>query len=224
MAFRENIALGKVKAREVNAKSFYLGGDPLNGTQGTQITATGAELNLLDGAVDGVGAKAGALNTATEALGHVQKTTLTLAAQPVTITFEVGDDSGHGALKLYDFPAGRILVLGVVADLSVNVHASANIADTGSGDLALGTTGTADGTLNSTDVDLLPSTAITDPMVAGVGTAKGALAASAQFDGTTTAKDLYLNLAFDAGDVTTADGEALVSGTIVVTWINLGDY
>lgn len=237
MAFRENITLGKVKARELSAKVLKIGGDPLNGTESTEVTATAAELNILggvtataaelnmlDGAVDGVGAKAGALNVATETLGHVQKTVLTLAAQPVTVTFEVGDDSGHGTLKLYDFPAGVLNILGVVADLSVNVHASANIADTGSGDLALGTTATADGTLNSTDVDLLPSTAITDPMVAGVGAAAGHLAAAAIFDGTTTAKALNLNIAFDAGDVTTADGEALVSGTIVVHWINLGDY
>jgi hypothetical protein len=75
-------------------------------------------------------------------------------------------------------------------------------------------------------VDLLPSTAFTSSATINVaGTAvSAALGASAQFDGTTTAKDVYLNTAF----ATTADvdGNATqtISGTVVITWVQLGDY
>lgn len=154
--------------------------------------------------------------------GVVHKTVLSLAATQVT----VGNTTGvsFGGLKLYDFPEGRILVLGVTADLDFD-WSGQDIAADGSGDFSLGTTITSDATLSTTDVDLLPSTALTDPFVAGVGEGKGALAASAQFDGTTTAKDLNLNLIIDDADV--ADGASdvvTVSGTVTVTWINLGDY
>jgi hypothetical protein len=49
------------------------------------------------------------------------------------------------------------------------------------------------------------------------------LASPAVFDGTATAKDLYLNTAYaTTGDVD-ADATQTISGTIVVTWCNLGD-
>jgi hypothetical protein len=154
--------------------------------------------------------------------GVIHKTVLTLTATGVTVANTTG--ASFGGLKLYDFPAGRILVLGVTADLSFD-WSGTDIAATGSGDFALGTTITADATLNGTDVDLLPSTAMTDPFVAGVGTGKGALAASAQFDGTGTAKDLNINIIIDDADVEDAATDVVsVTGTITVTWINLGDY
>lgn len=172
----------------------------------------------------GAGAVAAATITAVEkGDGHSHQTVLTLADFPVT----VGNTSGasFGGAKIYDFPAGRIGVRGVTASLGFN-WAGQDIAATGSGDYSLGTTQTADATLNSTDVNLLPSTAMTDPFVAGVGAPTGnALAAAAQFDGTTTAIDAFLNIIIDDADV--ADGASdvvLVSGTITITWDNLGDY
>jgi len=156
--------------------------------------------------------------------GVIHKTMLSAGGGGlITITRE-GDDSGHGNTKLYNFPEGRILILGVTVDLTIDVSGSANIANTGSGNFSLGTTGTVDGTLDGTDVDLCPSTRMTDPFNAGVGAAAGALVASAHFDGTGTAKDAYLSLIFDAGDVTTGDGVATITGTVTITWINLGDY
>jgi hypothetical protein len=224
MAFRENISLGKTKIREGHIKALHLGGDPENGTPGTLLTASAAELNMLAGLAPS-GEAAGTGVAAATTFGGANKTVITLDELAVTITRKTEDSSGWGTAKLLDFPAGRILVLGVVADLVVDVSGSANVGDTGSGDLALGTVAAnAVASLTSTLADLLPTTAITDPMVAGVGTAKGALAASAQFDGTTTAKDMHLNVMIDAGDVTTGNGESLVSGTVTVHWINLGDY
>jgi hypothetical protein len=178
---------------------------------------------LTSGSGCGNGAKNGASVTAAEyGDGAVHKTVLTLTATPVT----VGNTTGisFGGLKLYDFPAGRIAVIGATADLSFDWH-SQGPAETGSGDFALGTTITSDATLDGTDVNLLPSTALTDPFVAGVGAGKGALAASAQFDGTTTPVDLNINIIIDDADVADGDSDVVsVSGTITIVWANLGDY
>jgi hypothetical protein len=154
--------------------------------------------------------------------GVVHRTVLTLAATPVVVGNTTG--ASFGGLKLYDFPEGRILVLGVTADLDFD-WSGEDVAVDGSGDFSLGTTITSDATLSTTDVDLLPSTALTDPFVAGVGEGKGALAASAQFDGTTTAKDANINIIIDDADVEDGASDTVdVSGTITLHWINLGDY
>lgn len=171
----------------------------------------------------GVGAKNGDTVVVQE-LGNtvVKQTVLSLTATPVTVANTTG--ASFGGVKLYGFPAGRILVLGVTADLSMDWSAS-DIVATGSGDFSMGTTITTDATLDGTDVNLLPSTGMLDPFAAGVGTAKGALAASAQFDGTSTAIDANLNIIIDDADVDNAASDiVLVTGTVKLTWINLGDY
>lgn len=174
----------------------------------------------------GVGAKNGATVTAAEfGVGVLHKTTLTLANAVVNVANTTG--ASFGGTLLYTFPEGRILVMGVTANLAVvwTDASSPVIAQDGSGDFSLGTTITADATLDGTDVDLLPSTAMTDPFVAGVGAAVGALAASAQFDGTTTPVELNVNMIIDDADVGDATNQdVLVSGTVTFTWVNLGDY
>jgi hypothetical protein len=172
----------------------------------------------------GNGAKNGSTVSVVEyGVGDViHKTVINFASTPVTVANTTG--ASFGNVKVYDFPEGRIGVLGATTSLSFN-WAGTDIAATGSGDFSFGTTGTADATLSTTDVDIIPSSAMLDPFVAGVGTGTGALAASAQFDGTSTAKDVYINIIIDDADV--ADGASdivLVTGSLTVTWINLGDY
>lgn len=163
--------------------------------------------------------------------GPVRQTVLTLTSTPVV----TGNTSGasFGSQKLYDFPEGRVLILGVTAyfsSITFNTAAGAtgDIAGGGSGDYSLGSTATADATLSSTDVDLLPSTAMLDPFVSGVGRSNvgSALAAAAQFDGTTTAVDMYLNAIIDDADVSdgAASDSVYFTGTITFTWMLLGDY
>jgi hypothetical protein len=52
---------------------------------------------------------------------------------------------------------------------------------------------------------------------------KAALAASAQFDGTSSALDLYVNAAVLNASTTKAVTIA-ITGTLTLFWINLGDY
>lgn len=132
--------------------------------------------------------------------------------------------------KIYDFPEGRISILGVTATLqqkTTSVLASTlNASSVGA--IALGTVTASSTTLgsNALSVNLLPSTAFTSSATINVaGTAvSAALAAAAQFDGTSTPIDVYLNTAYATTTDVDADATQTISGTIVITWINLGDY
>lgn len=154
------------------------------------------------------------------------KTTLTLKDVVVTTGNTTG--ASFGSTKLYDFPEGRIAILSNIAYFTEIDWAGSDIAVGGSGDYSLGSTATADATLSSTDVDMLPSTAMLDPFVAGVGrsNAGSALAALAQFDGTTTAVDMNLNAIIDDADVSdgAASDDVRFTGTIEFVWCNIGDY
>lgn len=181
------------------------------------------KLNLLrdaaaSSALAGV-ANAGAV--VDESVGTI-RTTLKLSNQVITMT-DAAAAGCHGSVKLYDFPACNLLFLGATCDLTVTAGAG-GIADTAAVVAAIGTAAvsTADATLTTTEADLIPSTAAT--LTAGAGAAKGKTltAGVVVFDGTTTAKDAYLNFAVpDAGS--TGNDTLIVSGTITLVWSNLGD-
>lgn len=160
---------------------------------------------------------------------HVQfgpfiQTTLTLN----NVAQSVVNGTEYQGTKIYDFPQARILVNGVTATLQQKTtSALASTLNSGStGAIALGTATASSTTLSSTMVDLLPSTAFTSSTTINVaGTAvSNALAASAQFDGTSTAKDVYLNTAYATTTDVDADATQTISGTVVITWTHLGDY
>lgn len=178
---------------------------------------------------DSIDGTVGSVPVSTVSAKHVQVgpfcvTTLTLDNVAQTVV----NGTEYQGTKIYDFPDGRISVLGVTATLKQKttsaLASTLNASSTGA--IALGTATASNVSLTSTMVDLLPSTAFTSSATVNVaGTAaSAALAAAAQFDGTSTAKDMYLNTAY--ATTTDVDGDATqtISGTVVVTWINLGDY
>lgn len=166
----------------------------------------------------------GEIRVKREQFGGFNRTVLTLDNVPQAIV----NGTEYQSTKIFTFPEGRILVLGVTATLrqkTTSVLASTlNASSTGA--IALGSAAASATTLETTMVDMLPSTAFTSSATINVpGTAvSNALAASAQFNGTTTPIPMYLNTAF----ATTADvdGNATqtISGTVTFAWVNLGDY
>lgn len=181
------------------------------------------KLNLLrdaatSSALAGV-ANAGAV--VNETVGTI-RTTLQLSGAVVTMT-DAAAAGCHGSIKLYDFPACNLLFLGATCDLTVTAG-TGGIADTAAVVAAIGTAAvsTADATLTTTEADLIPSTAAT--LTAGAGAAKGKTltAGIVVFDGTSTAKDAYLNFAVPDA-VSTGNDTLIVSGTITLVWSNLGD-
>ena len=174
-----------------------------------------------------VGAIVGSLNIVEELIdGPVRKVKLTMTAMPVTLTDESGVTIWSGT-KIYDFPAGLILILGanVVGELT---GASVNAAY--EGDVALGTA-TADNTATpmvTVQQDILPNTAIAaatskvGPINAVTSdTNEGTDSGLRTIDGRATAKDMYLNFLIDE-DAANATAAGAFTGTVELAYIILG--
>lgn len=159
----------------------------------------------------------------------IYKTKLKLSSVPISVV-SVTTGAGVGGTKIYDFPEGRILVFGTMADLSIEI-ATAKQADftdaTPEGDIGIGTVAPANadalGT-DATDDDFATATAFVMDAYADASV-QCPSEASLQIDGTATPIDMYVNVLVDAVDID--DGvttEVLVSGLVSFQWINLGDF
>jgi hypothetical protein len=170
------------------------------------------------------GAAAGTGVTATESAGAIHQTVLTLADVSITMT-DATTAGSHGSLQVYDFPAGLIQVLGCTTNLDIArvgtaITATAEVV----GSVGTATVGVDNATLTGTEADICPSTAATLTTGAGAmdGQSTATEMAAGVWDGTASAKDMYLNFAIpDLGS--TGDDALTVDGTITLTWINHGD-
>lgn len=172
------------------------------------------------GVAPGNGAAAGTGNVATEQSGPVHTTVLTITALSITMT-DATTAGCHGSQKIYDFPAGNIVILGATTDLAITAGAG-GITDTAAvvGSVGSATVGTDNATLSGTEANIVPSTAAS--LTGGVGACDGQSTGVVVLDGTDTAADAYLNLAVpDAGS--SANDTISVSGTVTLVWVNLGD-
>ena len=156
--------------------------------------------------------------------GVFHQTVLTLTAAPVTMR----DTEQGGGLKIYTFPKGRILFLGGSGQITTTTtSAIATTLLTGKTcNWGIGTTTQANGTLATTEQDLLQVAAWVSSTVINVApaisTAGKGSAILAPYAGISTATAAFLNLAVAAaGDI---DGNAttITTGTITLTWANLG--
>lgn len=158
----------------------------------------------------------------------LRKTKITCVDTPITLADDAGT-AQYGGLKVYDFPAGLLCTLGVCIDGVLENDGTATIIDTFTGVIACGTATAGTGTtLTSTEADILQSTNLTQA-VAGIANCDAVSIATALteagarwFDGTDTAKDLYLNVAI-ADDATHTAGTILFTGTIEFVWLIIGD-
>ena len=165
----------------------------------------------------------GSITTKVEQFGSFYQLTFSLDNVPQAV---VNGTESQGT-QIYTFPEGRINVLGCVASLQQKTTSVlASTLNTGStGAISLGTVTASNVSLTGTMVDLLPSTAFTSSTTINVaGTAvTAALAAAAQFDGTVTAKKMFLNTAYATTTDVDADATQTISGTITLTYVFLGD-
>lgn len=166
----------------------------------------------------------GEIRAKREQFGGFNRIVLTLDNVPQAVV----NGTEYQGTKIYTFPEGRILVLGVTATLQQKttsaLASTLNASSTGA--ISLGSVTASATTLATTMVDFLPSTAFTSSATINVaGTAvSNALAASAQFNGTTTPVPVFLNTAY--ATTTDVDGNATqtISGTVTMCWVALGDY
>jgi len=165
------------------------------------------------------GTKNGATVTCRQTfIGGLFSLKFTLVDTPVTLV-KNGTSTGGGGTLLYTFPVGLVMPTGGSSNLTVaNAEDQSFLASVGS--VAAGT----DGTLTSTEISFLPSTAATTS--SGVGTCKMKSTVTTPtpntpLDGTSSAITVYLNSALNA-DATGA--EALTySGTIIINGFFHGD-
>lgn len=154
--------------------------------------------------------------------GPVRRLIITLK----DVSQSIVNGTEYQSTLLATFPEGRILVHGVTGTYQQTTADTSKLAASSTGALSLGTAAASSTTLSSTMVDLTPSTAFTSGATNNVaGTAvNAALAAAAQFDGTSSAKAIYLNTAYATTANVSADTTHTISGRIVITYSNLGDY
>ena len=165
------------------------------------------------------GAVAGTNVTAIESgAGALHKTVFNLAATPVTMTDEPGVIL-HGGVKIYDFAAGCILILGATSDIVAT--GGGNVDAAAAGDFSAGSViASNNNTLTSTEATVIPSTAYT--LSSSTGDLNGQSTGVTYIDGTGTDVDLYFNVLVDDSDHT--GGTITLTGTITLIWLNLGTY
>lgn len=145
-----------------------------------------------------------------------------IAVRNVPISVAGTTGVGWGTAVVGDFPQGNILLLGTVAYMQFN-SVDTDVQATYDGDYSIGTTPTADATLSSTDINVVPSTPL-GAAVAGLSPVVRAAstAAPAVLDNTDGSLELNLNLIIDDANISgTADFTA--SGVIHIAYIVLGD-
>lgn len=175
----------------------------------------------------GNGAKNGASVVAAEyGDGVVHKTVLTCTATPLTFGDEAAQGQ-YGGVKVYDFPAGLICVLGAVIDGAMTLTAPA--IDAWNGDIGLGVEAPTDhqDAANKTG-QIMPKVSTTQAVakvanVDAVSVATALTESGARWrDGTTTPVDLFLNLLIDDDALHDNTITGTFTGTISFAWINLG--
>lgn len=142
----------------------------------------------------------------------------TLTAVPVTLT-KNGTSTGGGGTLLFTFTEGLVLPIGGSSNLTIAAAGDKSfLASVGSA--AAGT----DGTLSSTEISFLPSTAATTSSNAGTCKMKSTSTTptpGSPLDGSSTPVGLYLNSCLNA-DATGVESLTF-SGTIRIIAAVLGD-
>jgi hypothetical protein len=198
------------------------GGRVINGT----LLVTGGVTTGAAGITTAeLGAKAGSTVTAVEnGDGVLHRTTLTLTATPITLTDDPGNGQ-YGGVKVYDFPAGNILVLGAIVDVDLTL-VGAQWTDAAEGDVGLGTAapsvGTALATTKQNIITTTPIAAMTDQV--GAIDCQSVAAGIPLATAAASDADLYLNVRIDDQAAHTTAANNLMTGTVVFTWVNLGDF
>lgn len=218
----------RTSTSQIARRSAGIGVGEIGGKLYIDLDGSGAALfadSVIHSALN-AGAKNGATVTAVEygLGGFLHKTVLTLASTPVSIA----DSTTGGGVKIYDFPEGAITVLG--GSFSLAPTTTSTIATTlKSGvtiDMGIGTATAGSGSLTTTEDDIIDSA--TGPSSTTINVAAAAIkalrtSAPANFNGTATPIDAYLNVGVPTATDIDADATITVSGTVTILWLFNGD-
>lgn len=134
-----------------------------------------------------------------------------------TVSLVDNGATGSGGRKIYDFPAGQVCILGGVADLT----ATSDLTTDAGLVFSSGTvTAAADGTLTSTEANIIASTAA--PLALGAATPKGIAPGTLAFiDGTAVSAAAFIN--FASANDPVGNKTLTLNGKLAISWLNLGD-
>jgi hypothetical protein len=132
---------------------------------------------------------------------------------------------GFGTTVIGDLPEGNILLLGAVMYLSLaGSGADADLAATWDGDFSVGTTATADVTLDGTDVNIIPSSALGAATAEVSPTVRAVNATQSILDNTDGSLELNLNVLIDAANIVDdATVTLTASGTLQLVYVVMLD-
>ncbi len=195
----------------------------IGGNSGAFGTADG---RLADGSlISGAYTNGAVLATATGVTNvnyssGLNQTVITFTNYAMPIVDSAGS-GGHGTLKLVDFPEGVIRVPSVIGDIGIT--AVVGIGATGVFDMAMGsaTTLTNAETLGNANVDFVAK--VDGTLSSGADDIDLVNTTSQDEDGHSSNTEVWLCVAVMDADMT-ATGTMTFSGTIVITWHNMGDY
>lgn len=151
---------------------------------------------------------------------HIHSTVFTFANMPLVVR----DTEVGGGVKIYQFPKGKILRLGAVMTTTITTaSAIASTLNSGvTGNHGLGSTTQASATLATTEQDIVQVTNFTSSTTINVApaavTAYGA-ASLTLLDGSSTATNLFFNIAVATATDIDANADVLINGTATVHWI-----
>lgn len=207
------------------AAQIALGNQPFGGARWNESLAQYEQAVSTSTATLGVvpGAVATTVTAVETTGGATNQTTLTLTAMPLTMA----DATQGGGVKIFTFPAGRICRIGAEASIAVTVTSVlASTLNTGvTCNYGVGSTTQASATVATTEQDIVNVTAWTAPTTinvantAAAGVGPGVLAS---LDGRVTPIAAFLNLAVAGATDIDGDATVLVTGTVKITWVNIG--
>lgn len=188
----------------------------------------GTEWNIITSNVSSTGG-AGAVVTADGLSvlelgdGAVHKTVLLFDGYSLATT-DNGTGGHGGGAKVYDFPQGLIAITGASQNWETITVDGTGLPNDVDFDIGVGTTvaTSAMASLTGTTVDIVSKDDLTmSTSLSAVNQFQGTVSAGAYIDGSATAKDAYLNV---SATVATADGDGTLTltGTVIVTWANVG--
>lgn len=133
---------------------------------------------------------------------------------------------GFGTTPIAGLPEGNILILGAVAYAVVSkdtVAGAAGVLDAFTGNYSIGTSATVDATLDTTDANIVASSAISAATAGVSPNTRGTGATAAVIDNTDSSKVVNLNLTLADASVSADTQHMKVSGTLYLSYIVLGD-
>lgn len=145
----------------------------------------------------------------------------TIRVTDLAVTVAGASGVGFGSAVIGDLPEGNILFLGAAAYLQFS-EADADVTDTFTGNYAIGTTATADATLDTTDANIVASSSISAATAGVSPVTRGVGATVAMLDNTDGSLELNLNLTIADAAISGA-GSMVADGYVQLVYVVLGD-